>query len=167
MTDFLLTNADWLIISVIVISALISLLRGFAKESISLGGWLFASFAAAKFYPLLSKFYLPYCGDSIFATTCSVITIFIVILFLNYLLSQLLVAIINKIGLGYFDHVLGLIFGIMRGLLLVIVLIMVLQASDLLDRELWQNSLLIHKLSNLSSEFAELILPYLKRLIAK
>ena len=162
-----LAAADWIIVGIISISALISLLRGFTKESLSLGGWLLASFAAAKFYPLFNKLFLPYCGDGILATICSVVAIFTIILLANYLLSKLLVALIDKIGLGYLDHLLGLIFGLARGFLLVIVLTMVLQATNHLDEPFWKNSLFIPWLSRLSTWFTQLVLPYLKRLITK
>jgi len=44
-----LNAADWTIISVIGISLLISLLRGFVKEALSLVGWILAFIVAMVF----------------------------------------------------------------------------------------------------------------------
>ena len=45
----MLTAADWAIVAVIAVSALLSVLRGFVREAISLGAWVGAFVVTGNF----------------------------------------------------------------------------------------------------------------------
>ena len=51
---------DLVIIGIILISALISLVRGFVKESISLASWILAGFIAFRYFATFAELLLPY-----------------------------------------------------------------------------------------------------------
>lgn len=51
---------DLIIIAIILMSALISLVRGFVKESISLASWIVAGFIALRYFTPLAELLEPY-----------------------------------------------------------------------------------------------------------
>ena len=54
LRDFLMI--DYIIIGIIAFSILVSLLRGFVREVLSLGSWVVAFIVASQFYPYLAAY---------------------------------------------------------------------------------------------------------------
>jgi membrane protein required for colicin V production len=115
-----MTWLDYAVIAVLVISLVWSALRGVVREIISLGGWIIAFLAANLFAGPLST-HLPQAipGDTL-RTLVAFIAIFIVALISSALVGMLLSRLVNAIGLGPIDKVLGALFGIARGALVVL-----------------------------------------------
>lgn len=109
---------DFIIIGVIAFSALISVVRGFVKEAVSLAVWLAAFFIASNFYLDLAQ-YLTKIDDQMFRNGVAVTLLFVGSLIagalVNYLSSQL----VKATGLSGTDRVLGAVFGGLRGVLVV------------------------------------------------
>jgi membrane protein required for colicin V production len=115
-----MTGLDYAVIAVLVISLVWSALRGVVREIISLGGWIIAFLAANLFAGPLSA-HLPQAipGDTL-RTLVAFIAIFIVALISSALVGMLLSRLVNAIGLGPIDKVLGAVFGIARGALVIL-----------------------------------------------
>ena len=56
---------DYTIIGVIVLSALISIVRGFIKESLSLISWVLAFFIASRFYMYINRYLTYFDSDGV------------------------------------------------------------------------------------------------------
>jgi membrane protein required for colicin V production len=138
-----LTGADVLIVLVLVGSTLIGLLRGFIREAVSLVFWIAAIWAAWKFGPLVE----PHLGGLLaypsVAPWVARLVVLILILLLGWLVGMLLGYFLRSMGLGSVDRVIGLLFGLVRGIVLVGLLVIGGELLQLDSQDFWVHSKLI------------------------
>jgi membrane protein required for colicin V production len=137
------TAISWVDVALAVFLALsivVGLLRGFVFEILSLAGW-FAAFFAARWVTPEVQPYLPV-GESGSALNYGVAfaCVFLVALVLWSLAARLVRALIRATPLSPFDRVLGAGFGLVRGLVVLLVVTMVITLSPLADSRAWQRS---------------------------
>ncbi|WP_076408853.1 CvpA family protein [Shewanella sp. UCD-KL12] len=134
---------DYAIIAVIGVSTLISLLRGFAKEAMSLVVWFAAFFVASQFYQDLAV-YLTQMQDEMLRNGVAVAILFIATLIVGALINYLIGQLVEKTGLSGTDRVLGLCFGALRGALIVSALLFFMDAfTGAPNTDWWQDSQLV------------------------
>lgn len=132
--------ADIAVISIIGLSVLISLFRGFVKEALSLVTWIAAVGIAMYFSSRLAA-YLPLSIESSTARIAiAFFALFIVTLIagamINYLISQM----VDKTGLSGTDRLLGVLFGIARGGLIVALLVLLAGLTNMPKESWWQST---------------------------
>lgn len=127
-----LTIIDGVAALIILISSFLAYARGLVRETLSILGWGGAAVIAFIFAPQGKDFVyeIPFInglvGDSCeIALVISFTLIFIVALVVISLFTPLLAGIVSKSSLGIIDRALGFLFGVARGLLLVIVALFV------------------------------------------
>ncbi len=122
------TIFDGVVGGVIVISAILAYARGFVREIMSIVGWVGAAIVAFIFapnaLPLISE--VPYIGDFIgdsreLGMLASFGIVFIIALVILSLFTPLFSSVIQRSPLGGIDAGLGFLFGVARGVLLVVV----------------------------------------------
>lgn len=138
-----LNTADYIIMSVVFISVLISLIRGFFKELISMVIWIVGFWVAIKFYVVCSEILAPYISNVSVRIIVSFVGLFILVLIFGAIFNYLLSFIITKSGLGGFDRLLGIIFGCMRGVLLISVILLLVSMTSFVQDAWWKKSILI------------------------
>ena len=121
------TIIDLGVIIIIAVSALLAFSRGMVREGMAIAGWIAAAILAFIFadtaQPLVRQ--IPYLGD-ILGDSCELLilasfaVIFAVALLIVSIFTPLLSTIVQKSILSGLDKNLGFIFGICRGLVLVI-----------------------------------------------
>ena len=134
---------DFLIIGILTVSIIISLFRGFVRETLSLASWILAFWIGLAFGPRLAAV-LPggvTSPDLRFAIAFAVL--FIVTLVLGALFSNMVVKLITRAGLSGTDRALGVFFGVARGVAIVVLLILFAGLTNLPQAPWWQQSLLL------------------------
>lgn len=134
---------DYTILGVVALSTLISLIRGFVKEAISLIVWIAAFFIASHFYSQLAPF-LTRIDDQIVRNGVAIGILFISTLIVGALVNYVISLLVEKTGLTGTDRVLGAVFGFIRGGLIVSAVLFFVDAfTPLSSIDAWQSSLLI------------------------
>jgi membrane protein required for colicin V production len=135
---------DFLILGVIALSAVISLIRGFVKEAMSLASWVAAFFISSTFYRDLSAIMADSIKDDLVRDGVSALLLFISTLILGALINYIISQLVQKTGLSGTDRVLGVCFGGLRGVLVICAMIFLMtNFFQFEDRPWWQASQLI------------------------
>ena len=124
-----LNIADWFILIVLVASGVISFARGFTKEFLSLFLWLAAFIAAISLEYLATPKINEFIGNEEVSKIISYITVFIIFIFLGGIVIKFISKLIKWSGASGFDRFLGVLFGLIRGLIVLFVIFLLLPSS--------------------------------------
>jgi membrane protein required for colicin V production len=152
MTNIVIQNfnwADYSIIGIIFLSAIISLVRGFIREALSLATWTVAAWIAIRFYSPLADQLVNVIKTPSFRIGAAFAIIFIIVLILGGMVSAVFSRLVNHTGLSGTDRLVGLIFGVARGILLIAVLLLMGTMTGLIKAPWWQASQLIPHFQNI------------------
>lgn len=134
---------DYAILGIIVLSAVISIARGFVREALSLMSWIAAFFISSRFYYCFTD-YLTYFSSGLIRNAVAIAILFVVTLIVCTIVSYVVGLVITKTGLTGIDRLLGVCFGLLRGILVVAaILFFVYTFTPLSKSEIWHNSQLI------------------------
>jgi len=134
---------DWILIAIIVISSVFGLLRGFVKELLSLACWVAAFFVARLFSFKLSNFMIDWIDQPQFRVIAAFVILFAITLVVGALINNVFSRLVSATGLTSTDRLFGMVFGIVRGGLLVIVMVSLLSLTPVSNDQWWQSSLII------------------------
>jgi membrane protein required for colicin V production len=139
-----MNGADYVILAVLAVSMLLGMYRGFVRESVALLAWLGGLWLAWRYAPLVE----PFLGGSLAhppvrtwaARTLIVATVVIAGWFIAGLLGYLL----RHSGLSVMvDRLLGMVFGTLRGAVVIAALVLLAQFAQLDQIKWWKRSLLL------------------------
>ncbi len=135
---------DWALVAIVISSALLSLWRGFMREAIALAGWVVAVILARLFHEDLAKHLSDDIQPARLKLVVAWIVIFIVVLIIGFVIAKLSQALVEKAGLTTADRLLGMGFGIVRGLVLCAVFVMLCKAfTRIPSSDAWDDSRLV------------------------
>lgn len=148
---------DFIILAIILVSALVSILRGFVREALSLAGWVVAVFGALRLAPVVAPWLSASIKDDSILSIVSLIIAFAILLVATSLLNMLLIRLFRVSGLTGADRTLGALFGVVRGALVVAVVVMVAEWTTVVERPWWRQSTLVPYFQVVSHQLRELI----------
>ena len=155
-----LNLADWFILIVLIASGVISFTRGFTKELLSLFLWLAAFIAAISLEYLATPKINEFIGNQEISKIISYIVVFIIFIFLGGIIIKFISKLIKWSGASGFDRFLGILFGLVRGLIVLFVIFLLLP-SGLKTTNLISNS----KITPIIQKYAPEIEEYFRNLI--
>ena len=155
-----LNLADWFILIVLIASGVISFTRGFTKELLSLFLWLAAFIAAISLEYLATPKINEFIGNQEISKIISYIVVFIIFIFLGGIIIKFISKLIKWSGASGFDRFLGILFGLVRGLIVLFVIFLLLP-SGLKTTNLISNS----KITPIIQKYAPEIEAYFRNLI--
>lgn len=125
-----LTTVDIIVIGIVALSCLFGAIRGLVKEAFSLGFWIAAVVLASVFSNDLADAMTGLIDTASVRTIAAFVLIFIIMVFTGALVSNFISRATAAVGLGAVDRGLGAIFGIIRGVVLVTVVVMLTAQLD-------------------------------------
>ena len=135
-----LPTLDWLFLAVLLISLVLGIWRGLVFEVFSLVGWVAAFLMARWLAPDVAQ-RLPMSGASeLIRYASGFALIFIATLVLSGLLAMVLKTLIKTVGLRPVDRVLGATFGLLRGVLLLLLATVLAAMTPFKSSLAWQTS---------------------------
>lgn len=146
--------ADYLILAIVAVSALISLVRGFVREVISIIVWVGAFWLSIAFARPFASFLARYIDSPMLQLVAAFAVIFIGTLLLGAIVGFLAGQLVGKTGLTGTDRTVGMVFGAGRGLILVALLILALGLTRVPQEDWWRQSLVIGRLQPWVCELA-------------
>jgi membrane protein required for colicin V production len=135
---------DYVIISIIAISILIGLLRGFTREALSLTGWVLAVWVTVTFADEFERFLRPFIASPSGRLVVAIAVLFMFTIVVAALVNHLATELIKKSGLSGTDRVIGVAFGFARGCAIVVVLVLLGGLTPMPQDGWWRQSHLLH-----------------------
>ena len=158
-----MTIFDYLVLFILVASVVISTLRGLVKEILSLVGWVAAFVVAnafgAKLAPMLPSVFP---GETV-RLIVAFIALFLGVRVLMGLLSLAVGALIDATGLTLADRGLGGLFGLGRGIVIVLAGVILCGMTSIPQQAFWKDALL----SPMAEAGARTVKPFLPAALAQ
>ncbi len=155
-----LNLADWFILIILIASGIISFARGFTKEFLSLFLWLAAFIAAISLEYLATPKINEFIGNEEISKIISYIVVFLIFIFIGGMIIKFISKLIKWSGASGFDRFLGVVFGLMRGSIVLFVIFLLLP-SGIKTTDLINNS----KITPIIQKYAPEIEAYFRELI--
>ena len=136
--------ADYAILIILGLSALISIFRGFVREVLSLVGWVAAFWVALRYGHVLSEYLVDHISTPSVRDAAGFIGLFVATLVAAGIINFLVVKLIKVTNLSGTDRMLGVLFGLARGVAIVAIIVFILAGLTSIPADpWWGQSLLI------------------------
>ena len=139
-----MTTVDYILAAAVLLSVLFGAIRGFLRESVALLGWLVGLWLAWRYAHLV----LPYLGGALAGTDLQLWIarglLLLGVVIASWLIGSLLSWLVQRSGLTLtVDRVLGGVFGLVRGAVIVGFAVMLGEAAELGRESWWEASTLL------------------------
>jgi membrane protein required for colicin V production len=150
---------DIALISVIALSTLFAFVRGVVRELIAIVTWIVGFVVAIKYAGALTGLFSWLDVTPAVKHVIAFALILVLVMIAGALAARMMSNAVRAIGLGMVDRLLGAIFGVARGILVIVAFALIAGVTTLPKHDWWQNAMLGPTLS----EFALSLKPYLPR----
>jgi membrane protein required for colicin V production len=136
----ILSAVDWILLAVLGLSLLLGLWRGIVQEVLSLVGWV-AAFYVSQMYAPLAAAWLPMEGSSqMLRYAAGFVVVFVAVLVATVLVSFVVKKWVSAVGLGPLDRLLGSLFGLMRGVVILLAVTVLVGMTPMRETEAWKQA---------------------------
>jgi len=118
-----MTGFDYVAIGIVGVSLIFGLWRGVVGEIIALVAWVLAIFAAVEFGAVVGRTVFAGLADPALRTLAGCVVIFVGVLVVMALFRMAVRSMVKALGLSVSDRILGMLFGLVRGVLVCMVLV--------------------------------------------
>jgi membrane protein required for colicin V production len=137
-----MTSFDLVVLGIVGLSTLFAFVRGVIRELIALVALIVGVIAGFTFTPQVAAWVPSVIENEGSRYLIAFVAILIGVLLLGAMIAWPLAKAVRAAGLGFADRFLGSIFGLVRGLLLAVAIVLVAGVTDLPRSAAWQDSLL-------------------------
>jgi membrane protein required for colicin V production len=116
-----ITILDLILLVVMLLSALLAMVRGFMREILSIAAWGAAALATLYFFNKLTPYAQSYFNNDIVAKAVVIVGVFLGTLLIVSVITVRVSDMILDSRIGALDRTLGFLFGLGRGLIIVVV----------------------------------------------
>lgn len=116
---------------VLGISVFFGVMKGFARTVVGIATTFLAFLLAVWFYGAAGSMFLEYVSSKAVANFLGFVSVFLLVVLTGAVVGRLLAMMFKWVGIGWLDRTLGGCFGLLRGLLISIVIVMILMAFSL------------------------------------
>lgn len=138
-----MNTVDYILVVLVAVSGLVGVLRGFIREALSVLVWILALWGAARYGGAAGSLLDGWLQEPALQLWAGRALTFVGILFAGSLLGWLVGYLIRNSAVTGTDRVLGLLFGLARGLIATILVVLVLKQGGFESESWWQRSKLI------------------------
>jgi membrane protein required for colicin V production len=139
-----MVTLDYIILAIVLISAIAGLIQGFLREACSLVTWVLGVWLAWKLGPMLA----PHLGGALRAAPYGMwagrAIVFIAVLVIGAIVGATVNHFVRLSMFNGLDRLLGFLLGILRGVVIVGVVVILAQAVRLDSESWWKKSRLVH-----------------------
>ena len=136
-----MTGFDYVVITIVLASVLLGVWRGVVGEIIALAAWVLAFFAAKWWGAEVAHlFFTGLIADPALRIVAAWVTVFVAVLILMALVRLAVRGLLKALGLSLSDRLLGIIFGLARGLIIVFVLVAVGGMTSVPKEKWWREA---------------------------
>jgi membrane protein required for colicin V production len=123
-----MTGFDWIIVAILILSTLMAVAQGLLREIFSLAGLILGLWLALWNYRVLAVPFERYIQSESVADIVAFLLIALGVMLIFSLIGHVVSALVRTVGLGGLDRLLGAVFGLVRGGVLVLLMILVVAA---------------------------------------
>jgi membrane protein required for colicin V production len=135
-----ISAVDWILLAVMGLSLLLGLWRGIVREVLSLLAWV-AAFYVSQMYAPRAAAWLPMEGSSeMLRYAAGFVVVFVAVLVAMALLAWVIQKLISAVGLGPLDRLLGSLFGLMRGVVILLAVTVFVGMTPMRETEAWKQA---------------------------
>ena len=149
--------ADWLFLGALLVSIVIGIVRGFTREFFGLVTWVIAIVAALWLAPVALGWLEPHISTPSLRIAASYAVVFFVVLALGAVVTAIISSLVRKSPLSGVDRTIGGGFGLIRGVLLLVVAIWILRLLPVQQDPWWKESKLVPPLVWLADGFRSIL----------
>jgi membrane protein required for colicin V production len=137
-----MTVFDYAVLAIVGFSVLLSVIRGLVREVLALLAWVCAFVTASLFASHTAALLPAELESAALRLLAGFAAVFFAVLLVMSLLALALSRLVKNAGLGVEDRVLGGLFGLARGLAVVLVLVLAAGLTSLPREPVWREALL-------------------------
>jgi membrane protein required for colicin V production len=145
-----MTLFDYAVLAVTGFSVLLGVLRGLSREVIALAAWVIAFVAAGALGDDVAPLLAQQITDESWRMLAAVVAVFFAALIVMSLIAMMVSRLIKSAGLGVEDRALGGIFGLTRGLMVVLTMVLLAGFTALPRQPVWKDAMLAAPLVKLA-----------------